>query len=104
MIVIASGVSAGTTNGPSGHGSRIEKYGPTVWEGVNPGMCRSALLLDDGRVAPAQHDVPLVAEGPLGLGQLDVEGGEQPLPGLLVGHRVEERVEREQRVAREVHL
>ena len=42
MIVIAPGASSGTTNGPSGHGSRIAKYGPTVWEGVIPGTCRSA--------------------------------------------------------------
>src|SRR5437763_14076699 len=104
MIVIAPGVPAGTTNGPSGHGSRIEKYGPTVWEGVMPGTGPSAPLLEDGRVAAAQHDVSVVAEGPLGLGQLDVEVGDQPLPGLLVGHRVEDRVERQQRVAREVHL
>src|SRR6266566_925060 len=104
MIVIAPGVASGTTNGPSGHGSRIEKYGPTVWEGVIGGTSRSAPLLEDGRVAAAQHDVPVVAEGPLGLGQLDVEVGDQPLPGLLVGHRVEDRVELQQRVAREVHL
>src|SRR5256884_5146080 len=89
MIVIAPGVPSGTTNGPSGHGSRIEKYGPTVWEGVIGGT-RSAPLLEDGRVAAAQHDVPVVAEGPLWLGQLDVEVGDQPLPGLLVGHRVED--------------
>src|SRR2546430_8628653 len=82
MIVIAPGVPSGTTNGPSGHGSRIEKYGPTVWEGVMPGTGPSAPLLEDGRVAAAQHDVPVVAEGPLGLGQLDVEVGDQALPGL----------------------
>jgi NAD-dependent oxidoreductase involved in siderophore biosynthesis len=35
--VIAPGVSCATTSGPSGHGSLIEKYGPTVWEGVIPG-------------------------------------------------------------------
>src|SRR5258707_912762 len=104
MIVIAPGVPSGTTNGPSGHGSRIEKYGPTVWEGVIGGTSPSAPLLEDGRVAAAQHDVPVVAEGPLGLGQLDVEVGDQPLPGLLVGHRVEDRVERQQRGGRDVHL
>jgi hypothetical protein len=30
-------VPSGTTNGPSAQGNRIEKYGPTVWEGVIPG-------------------------------------------------------------------
>src|SRR4029077_20105387 len=61
-------------------------------------------LLEDGRAAAAQDDVPLVTEGPLRLSQLAVESGQQPLPGLLVGHRVEDRVEGEQRVARELHL
>jgi hypothetical protein len=36
-IVTAPGVPSGTTKGPSGHGSLMEKYGPTVWEGVIPG-------------------------------------------------------------------
>src|SRR4249920_2238638 len=103
MIVTAPGVPSGTTNGPPGHGRRMEKYGPTVWEGVKPGIVVPPLL-EGGRVATAQHDIPFVAEGPLRLGQLDVEPGQQPLPGLLAGHRVEDRVEREQRVAREVHL
>jgi hypothetical protein len=34
--VTAPAVPSGTTYGPSGHGSLIEKYGPTVCEGVNP--------------------------------------------------------------------
>ena len=37
MIVIAPGVPSGTTKGPSSQGSRMLKYGPTVWEGVIPG-------------------------------------------------------------------
>ena len=36
-MVIAPGSALATTNGPSDHGSLIEKYGPTVWEGVIPG-------------------------------------------------------------------
>ena len=44
MIVIAPGVPSGTTNGPSGHGSRIAKYGPTVWEGVIPGTVAPLLF------------------------------------------------------------
>src|SRR5215467_1372844 len=35
VIVIAPGVSSGTTNGPSGHGSPIDRNGPTVCEGVS---------------------------------------------------------------------
>src|SRR5581483_5355062 len=103
MIVTAPAVPSGTTNGPSAQGSRIAKYGPTVWEGVSPGIGVPSLL-EDRRAAAAQHDVPLETQGPLGLGQLDVEPGDQPLPGLLVRHRVEDRVEWQQRVAGEVHL
>src|SRR5580704_5233445 len=118
-IVTAPAVPSGTTYGPSGHGSLIEKYGPTVCEGVNPVtvLCpysktllfegssySNTLLFEHRRAAAAQHDVPVVAERPFRLGQVDVEAGDEPLPGLLVRHRVEDGVQRQQRVAGEVHL
>src|SRR5215472_6130587 len=106
-IVIAPGVPSGTTNGPCSQGSRIAKYGPTVWDGV-----RSSLIVrsvpfwgfEDSGLAAAQDDVEPVAQRPLGLGVLDRELGDHPLLRRLVGHRVEDRVQRQQRVAREVHL
>ena len=56
------------------------------------------------RGAAAQHHVEPVAERPVGLGDVQVEGGDQPVARGEVRHRVEDRVERQQRVAGEIHL
>src|SRR5579875_475363 len=117
-ITIAPGAPSSTTNGPSGHGSPIAKNGPTVCDGVTPSgrtagslsrpSCLAAAplagVLEHGLLPAAQHDVPLVAEGPLRLGQVEVEPGDHPLPGRRVRHRVEDRVLGEERVAGKVHL
>ena len=51
----------------------------------------------------AQHDVPPVTECPVLDGHGMVVAGDQPVPAVL-GHRLEDWVEVEQRVVREVHL
>ena len=52
------------------------RNGPTVCDGVSPARSFAVRLrLEHGRLRAAQHDVAAVAEGPFGLGQLDVERG-----------------------------
>ena len=55
-------------------------------------------------VAPAQHNVEAIAQRPIGLGIVEIERGNHPHPRLPVGHRVEDRIEREQGVFRKIHL
>ena len=104
-ITIAPGVSGGTTNGPSGHGSPMARKGPTVCDGVTP--AGTAPYPSDSkrrsRSAPAAR-CPAIPKRPVRLGQADIEGRDETLPRLLIGYRVEDRVQREQRVGREVHL
>ena len=57
-----------------------------------------------GLEPPPQHDVPLVAERPAGLGDLERERGHEARPGLVAGNGLEDRVEGEQRIPGEVHL
>src|SRR3569623_538429 len=83
------------------------KNGPTVCDGVIPsGFTESCTLLGlhGGGVLAAQHDVEAVAQRPFGLGILEIERRDHAHPRLLVRDRVENRIEREQRVAREIHL
>jgi hypothetical protein len=83
------------------------QYGPTVWLEVGGRITFLRLRLrriERRGVEAAQHDVEAKAEGPLRLGQLDVERGEQPGARLRVGDRLVDRVDREQRIAGEVHL
>src|SRR4051812_4362776 len=63
-----------------------------------------ARLLERGRLAATEHDVEAVAERPFRYGGLEIERGDQPGPRLLVRNRVEDRIEREERVARKIHL
>ena len=53
---------------------------------------------------PAQHDVESKSERPIRLRQVDIEFRNQPLPRFLVRQRIHDRIEREQRIAREIHL
>src|SRR5436305_722061 len=98
------GVSAGTTYGPASNGSPIAKYGPTVWEGVVAKIVISVGLLEGGLTGAAQVDVEVVGMGPVGPSGMDVKAGDHALARLLVTDRVEDRVVREERIARKVHL
>src|SRR5580704_3710517 len=100
---IAPGVPSGTANGPTSNGRPIAKYGPTVWEGV-VSKITSVRLLERRRARAAEVDVPLERLRPVRHRPVDREPGDHPLAGALVSHRVEDRVIREERVAREVHL
>src|SRR6516225_6451475 len=60
-------------------------------------------VLEGGGPAAAEHNVPAKAERPLWHGEAQVEPGDQPVPGRL-GHRVEDRILEEQRIAGEEHL
>src|SRR4051812_5370770 len=90
---MAPGASRASTSGPSSQGSPIAKNGPTVWAGGGSGIFERGL---------AQDDVPAVGERPLRPGVLEVEGGDEAV--AVVAGGVEDRVLREERVAREVHL
>src|SRR5919106_2279199 len=97
----ASGSDGGTSAELPSSDSPMLKNGPTVWDAVG----RSATsVLHRGRLAPAQHYVEAVGERPFGHGLLEVELRDQALAVPPVGHRVEDRVLEEERVAREVHL
>src|SRR5690242_3093510 len=103
-IAIARGSARGTTSATASPRSRpIERYGPTVCDGVSAGESVIVPILRR-RGAPADDDVEAVAEGPVGLGQLEVEGAHEPRARGRVADRLEDRVELEQRIAREVHL
>src|SRR6516165_5894691 len=97
---IAPGVPSGTANGPTSNGSPIAKYGPTVWEGV-VSKITSMRLLEWRRPRAAEVDVPFVRVRPVGDGVVDREARDHPLAGAWVADRVEDRVVREERVARE---
>ena len=73
-----------------------------VWLAVAAGISRA--LLEGGRAAAAQHDVEAVAERPFGLGDVEVEFRDQALARAGIGDAVVDRVERQQRVAGEIHL
>ena len=97
----ALGAAARRRSGPSGHGSPIEKYGPTVCDGVVPGISRRPAGSRSRRAGrcPTGRRAPTRARCASRSNARD-----QPLARLRVAHRVEDRVLREQRVAGEVHL
>src|ERR1700752_1181839 len=81
------------------------KNGPTVCDGVMPSSLSTTLLGLHWRGArAAQHDVEAVAQRPFRLGVLQVDRPHHPQARGLVRHRVEDRIERKQRIAREIHL
>jgi len=51
-----------------------------------------------------QYQVESIAQRPIRLGEAEVETGDQPVARGRLRHRVEHRVEGEQRIAREIHL
>src|SRR5205823_3722459 len=54
--------------------------------------------------AAAEDDVPRVAERPFRRRRPEVEPGDEQRPRPRIAHRVEDRIEREEGIAREVHL
>src|SRR6266571_957632 len=77
------------------------KNGPTVCDGVGT---RSISALKRCGFGTAQHDVELIACGPLRLRGFQIELRNHALPGSFVRHRLVDRVVGEHRVAREIHL
>src|SRR5512134_2068054 len=97
---IARGSSSETRDEPMRSRSRpMARYGPAVWDGVRPGVSLIVRLLERRGLPATDDDVEPEAECPLRLGEVEVEPADQALAALLVGNRVEDRVEREQRVA-----
>src|SRR5258708_13243782 len=74
------------------------------WVGVVVGMSDSFALLEGRLAATAQHDVEAIAERVFGLGDFKVEAGDQAIARGLVGDAAEYRIERQERIARKVHL
>src|SRR5207247_5880943 len=65
---------------------------------------RSWLILEWSGGAAAQHDVPSIGEGPLRNGRLGIELRHEAVAAGLIRDRLQDRIARHQRVAREVHL
>ena len=63
----APSVPSGTTSAPSSQGRPIEKYGPTVWEGVSSRLMRTA-----SRAGRCRS----VGQRPVGLGLVEVEAAD----------------------------
>src|SRR5688500_13727999 len=97
--------SAASTSTPGTRSLRrpVERYGPAVCGGVSPGGSVRERL-DAGRLPSSEEHVPAIAVRPVRPGELDVEGADKPVPRALVAHGVEYRIEREERVIREVLL
>src|SRR5262245_12080207 len=105
-IRTARGSPSGTSEEPMCSRKRpIERNGPDVCDGAGARAGSVIVrLLERGGAAPAEHDVEAEPERPGGLGQVELERADQTLASLLVADRVEDRIEREERIAREVHL
>src|SRR5690606_25046804 len=98
-----------TTSCCLGYSSPKAKSGPTVCPGVGASFSRVSVMslllgVEPGGVGPGDDDVPFVAHRELGHGEVVVVGADEPLALLLPRDGVVDRVERQQRVAREVHL
>src|SRR5216683_5655381 len=75
-----------------------------VWLLVAIGMSAVLLVLEWRRAAAAQDEIEAIAERILGLRDVEVEAGDETIARGGVGHEVEDGIERQQRVAREIHL
>src|SRR5271157_2639114 len=56
------------------------------------------------RRTAAQHYIPPIAQRPFGLGDGHIELADEAVARRLIGNRQKDRVEIEQRIAREIHL
>src|SRR5687767_15691287 len=101
---VARGSDSSTSRFVMGPSMRpIVRYGPAVWDGVSTSSV-IVWLLERRRLAAAEHDVEAEPERPVRRRQLEVELRHEPFPGPVIADRVEDRVEREEGIAREVHL
>src|SRR5689334_8720584 len=76
------------------------KNGPIVWEGVRASMSDPHRR----RLRAREHDVEAVSGRDLLDAGLEVQLAHHARARGLVGYAVEDRIDREQRIAREVHL
>src|SRR5256714_13509876 len=60
--------------------------------------------LKRGGFEPAQNDIEMVAERPLGFGRLQIKPGYQSLPGFFVGDGLKDRIKGKKRIAGKIHL
>src|SRR5689334_22890803 len=91
----------------SGRSSPSEKNGPTVCDGVGislPAMATASRRVERRRMPAAQHHVPAIAERPFRLTELGVVLRDEPLARLRIGGALEDRVIRQERIARKIHL
>ena len=104
VMVMAPGVPSGTTNGPSGHGRTMARNGPTVCDGVMGRLTASSCV--SKTVAPGPRSTMSHSKPSAQSGSVRPRSNRAIIrcAGLRVGHRVEDRVLREQRVTGEVHL
>src|SRR5471030_297854 len=79
------------------------KNGPTVCDALGI-TCSPYESLERSGLAAAQHDVEPVTQGPFRLRHRQIEGRYQPRACLLVGNGLQNGVERQQRIVREIHL
>ena len=102
---IAPGMPGGTSSRVAGVGQgEAEERADGLARGRREGAHGGLLAPSGCGAAAGEHDVPAVAGAPLVLGDVVVVGGDQAVAGRRVGDRLVDRVEREERVAREVHL
>src|SRR5580693_840090 len=80
------------------------KKGPTVCPGVQANSGMVTVGFGPGWPAAGQYDVPPVTGRVLGLSQVMVIGGDQPLARNGVHDGLVDGIQSEQRVARKVHL
>src|SRR5215468_5742900 len=100
MVTRSPGTPAGTKSSRNSGAIPIRKNGPTVCEQVTGSVIS---LLHWCRVAPAQHNVELVAQRLLRNRGLPIERGNQPRAPRLVRDALKDRVERQQGIAWKIH-
>ena len=62
-------------------------------------------MVFEGRfTASSQDDIPPISESPFGLGCFEVEVGDQTFTGGLIAYPVQNRVVRDKRISRKIHL
>src|ERR1700722_8011784 len=86
------------------YGNARWKKGPTVCPGVQANSTMVTVWFSPGSRAAGQHDVPPVTGRVLGLSQVMVVGGDQPLARNGIHDGLVDGIQTEQRVARKVHL
>src|SRR5271170_7551914 len=82
-----------------------EKYGPTVHHGVGSSTRPALLLALKRRALPsAHHDVEPESQRPAWLRAIHFKPRNHSLARAFIADGIENRIERKQRIAREIHL